>query len=145
MQPDMSVTPFPLRVDGPVTTRPQPMSKSLRVELASNIIAGVLHSMYEAQEHDNPTSHLPNQAASVQRRYEALARLSVVPLLEPEHVAVAEQAAIENAQSILRQFFKEDHEAIDRTVTPEQWEMRVTALVRSSLMTYQTATMRVSR
>lgn len=135
----------PLRVEGQVTTRPQPMSKQLRVELASNIIAGVLHSMYEAQEHDNPTSHLPNQAGSVQRRYEGIARLAVVPLLEPEQLAVAEQDAIANATSILTQFFKLDAEDLDRHITPEQWEIRMTALVRSALMTYQQSVMRVTR
>ena len=135
----------PLTVDGPVTIRPQLMSVATRIEVVSNVVAGVLHNAYTTQMGRDP-SQLAHAPSAVQRVYEGMARLAVVPLLDEQALARAERKAIDGAADMLLRYLDDDNdEPPSRCITPELWERRITAMVRSALAVYQAELMRVAR
>ena len=130
--------------DIPIATgtnvRPMPLSVATRVEVISHVIADVLHSAYQMQACLPPT-HFKSLPGAVQRVYEGMARLAVVPLLDHDRLVLAEQRAVQSAAAALLNYRREDDDAAEdglQQPTPEMWEQRVTNMVRSAISVYHT-------
>jgi len=124
--------------------RPMPLSVATRIEVVCNVIADVLHNAYQVQAGLPPTN-FNSLPGDVQRVYEGMARLAVVPLLDENALKVAEGKAIESAAGILLNYLNEDNMVEAEFVPPERWEYRVTAIVRSAIAVYQKSLMEVPR
>jgi len=127
--------------------RPMPLSVAVRIEVISHVVADVLHNAYQMQA-DLPPAHFKSLPGAVQKVYEGMARLAVVPLLDENALKVAEGKAIDSAASILLNYLTEDNRAAEddeKPPTPEMWEKRITAMIRSAIAVYQRELMRVPR
>ena len=125
----------------PITVRPKLLDVSTRVEIVSNVIAGVLHNAFCTQN-GLPGTPLAHSQPAVQRVYEGMARLAVLPLLDPEAVQQAEAAAIGQGLTILGDYMDEDD---DDGIPADIWEHRITTAVRAAIATYTAQLMAVPR